>query len=667
MELFYFFGCILVVGILCIFYSRMQIYKKMLYAEREDRQRGGVVQVKSHTPPVEKTEAGEVLCMLSQAYDTMGLKPYHYEVNEDKIYSNIGSGSSVIALQTFISRYIHPGFRKDFEDLVAEVCRGVRDSFQIKIQTYSHGGALEWTDIRGTGIDKDANGYPCRIVGVRKNITTEMENEWKLKEQAFKIELVSKSGKAGLWDYNVKEDLFFYSDSDRKMFLGYTWKQYLESVHPDDRLVLAGIMQQILNNEMDVLQVAYRLRIPGGEGYHWFDIAAVVSKRDAEGNPSVISGLRWDITTNILEKQQLEKSKAMLEMTFAASGIIPWEFDLNTRKLSSNNENSLFYHQSYTDEEYIREYVHPDHQELVSMQVERLLKEEQDSLNLKVLTFYNGQYEWTEIVGKKVQNVHFSFYNVVGTCQIITAEVEKQEELIRLRKEAEESNRLKSMFLANMGHEIRTPLNAIVGFSDLITQTDNPKEAKEYSEVIASNNELLLQLVNDILDLSRIEAGQMEFHLSNVDICEIFKGLNQTYSLKIPEGVQLFCETPDTSCMIYTDKNRLMQVISNFLNNAVKFTTQGNISMGYSHSEGNVRCYVKDTGIGIAKDDIPKVFERFARFDSFASGTGLGLSICETIIQHLGGKIGVSSELGQGSEFWFVIPDTKILSGSLAN
>ena len=232
----------------------------------------------------------------------------------------------------------------------------------------------------------------------------------------------------------------------------------------------------------------------------------------------------------------------------------------------------------------------------------------------------------------------------------------KQDEERREKEKAEEANRLKSAFLANMSHEIRTPLNAIVGFSNLIAHSESPEDALEFCKIIETNNELLLQLINDILDLSKIEAGQLEFSFSNIDVSSLFSMLAQTHQTRTKEGVTLECILPEKPCFIHSEKIRLTQIMTNFLTNACKFTFEGSIRMGYEEIEGGLRFYVSDTGKGIARENIPHVFERFAKFDLFIQGTGLGLSICQTIVNRLNGEIGVESEEGKGTTFWFTIP-----------
>lgn len=245
--------------------------------------------------------------------------------------------------------------------------------------------------------------------------------------------------------------------------------------------------------------------------------------------------------------------------------------------------------------------------------------------------------------------------------RITTVKAHMMEEQKILREKADESNRLKSAFLANISHEIRTPLNAIVGFSSQLAYADDKEEAHAYMKIIETNNALLLQLISDILDLSKIESGQLDFHYSETDIVQVCRNLKQEYQPKIKEGISLQCELPDKECIIYTERHRLAQAISNFLSNAAKFTEKGHICFGYEHITAGLRFFVKDTGKGIADEDLPKVFARFEKIDNFTPGNGLGMSICKGIIEKMNGEIGVKSELGKGSTFWFTLP-CKIIS-----
>ena len=218
-------------------------------------------------------------------------------------------------------------------------------------------------------------------------------------------------------------------------------------------------------------------------------------------------------------------------------------------------------------------------------------------------------------------------------------------------EKAEQANQLKSAFLANMSHEIRTPLNAIVGFSNMLPEVDDREEMREYTDIIETNTNLLLQLINDILDMSKIEAGTFDFCPALIDVNQTMEEIEQSMQLRLKNDAVTFtfCERlPE--CMLYIDKNRLMQLLSNFIVNAIKFTKSGSIRMGYRMKDINtIYFYVSDTGCGMSSEQCRHVFERFVKYNPFIQGTGLGLSICHMIVEHLKGEIGVNSEEGKGS------------------
>ncbi len=230
-------------------------------------------------------------------------------------------------------------------------------------------------------------------------------------------------------------------------------------------------------------------------------------------------------------------------------------------------------------------------------------------------------------------------------------------EVMSLKEKAEESNRLKSAFLANMSHEIRTPLNAIVGFSALLAESDDAEEKHQYLSIINANNDLLLRLINDILDLSKIESGTMELKLSTFDMSVEFENYYTTFLQKCQyRNIQLLKHNPYKSCVITIDKNRMLQICMNYLNNALKYTAKGFIKMGYEYKNKGIVVFVQDTGIGVPENKKSLLFRRFQKIDDFAQGTGLGLSICKAIAEVMGGKVGFETEFGKGSIFWAWIP-----------
>ena len=247
---------------------------------------------------------------------------------------------------------------------------------------------------------------------------------------------------------------------------------------------------------------------------------------------------------------------------------------------------------------------------------------------------------------------------ILLTVTDITKQKKIQEELEKSKKSAELAGEQKTAFLANMSHEIRTPLNAIVGFAGLLP-TATEEERNSYIEIIKGNTNMLLQLVNDILDMSKIEAGTLEFIYTDVDVNRVMYELQGVFRLRLEEAdspVKICFEPTQPVCFIHTEKNRLSQVISNFLSNAMKYTSTGSITLGYEVKDNGMYFYVTDTGTGIPADKVGKVFERFTKLDAKRQGTGLGLSISQTIVKRMGGTIGVKSEVGRGSTFWFVLP-----------
>lgn len=399
----------------------------------------------------------------------------------------------------------------------------------------------------------------------------------------------------------------------------------------------------------------------------------------ADGKEHVISmnktlvsyeGEKWMVSSALDITELEEKKKQMMllnkryELILRAIGLVPWTWNVPTGVIERDrgfvNPDDLLAKvpiiENKTD--FINRIV-PEHRTRLFDEFSRL---ENGTLNI-----VNEEYQivggsgipmWKETFGIIYEKDNEGQpRTLVGASYSIEDRKRMQQELVIAKEKAEESSRLKSAFLANMSHEIRTPLNAIVGFSNILADKCNDEESRQYIHIIEHNNELLLQLINDILDLSKIETGTLEFIYSDVNINDNLQEVQAVANTKVSKDVNIELDTPIENCILYTERTRLLQVINNFVSNAVKYTSSGSIYIGYElPRDGYIRFYVKDTGIGMPSEKKDTVFDRFVKLDSFRQGTGLGLAICKMIIEKMDGEIGVESELGKGSEFWFKIP-----------
>lgn len=392
--------------------------------------------------------------------------------------------------------------------------------------------------------------------------------------------------------------------------------------------------------------------------------------------PDIIDIFCMDSTSLHNTQQQLRSTNHKLSMALDIANIIPWKWDLkekviycdvskSTRQLSEvmgvSEDQVAVPEQCYFAKimKEDRMGVERAYQDLIEGKVTKILKE------YRVMNHgpEGWHVDWVEVQAAVDQrNADESPATLIGSLLVITERKKLETDLLSARDRAEESNRLKSAFLANMSHEIRTPLNAIVGFSSILASSEDAEEKQEYISIIENNNTLLLQLISDILDLSKIEAGTLEFAYSDIDLNRLIDEVCSSISLRIDSAhVALIAEKGvGNEFVIHSERTRVQQVLINLLNNAAKFTQEGSITFGYRlQGDGMIYFYVKDTGCGIPQEKLNSVFQRFVKLNNFVQGTGLGLSICQTIVHHMGGEIGVESEEGNGSTFWFTIPYLK--------
>ena len=384
-----------------------------------------------------------------------------------------------------------------------------------------------------------------------------------------------------------------------------------------------------------------------------------------------------DNTELVLTQQMLKSTNHKLSAALDAADMTPGQWDLQTGLLSCNVSHDLY----VTEEEVTHDgnliivptsacfaKICDEDRERVRDAFERLANGETQKMREEYRVGRQWlpspqQNEWVEVrAAVDERDANGKPLSLIGTSMTVTQRKEMEEALVQAKVKAEEANTLKSSFLANISHEIRTPLNAIVGFSSLLVSAERgiSEEKQEYINIIENNNTLLLQLISDVLDLSKIEAGTMEFDYAPVDVHGLFIELEDTFRLRNKKsGICICYHRRTTECVVKADRNRLVQVMMNLMNNAVKFTGEGSIEFGFDvREDGFLHFYVTDTGCGIPEERLEEIFGNFVKLNSFVQGTGLGLTICRAIVERMGGKIGAVSRLGQGSTFWFTLPYT---------
>ena len=355
-----------------------------------------------------------------------------------------------------------------------------------------------------------------------------------------------------------------------------------------------------------------------------------------------------------------------LSLMLEAGNVFPWFADIVSGKIEIGDE--LFRAYGVDRKEFHDDFfrmttfvasIYPDDRGIFEAIYNSLLAGESCKIGLQLrLDLLNtGVYKWVDLKGVAQEfDERGKVTKVLGFIADIQKRRDDEQALIEAKQRAEESDRLKSAFLANVSHEIRTPLNAIVGFSEVIAHTESECEREEYLDIVKANSNLLLHLINDILDLSRIESGKMEFIDENIQMDELCEELRQMHQMRIKNDVKIIFERPAASLTIVSDSHRLRQLYSNLISNAIKYTEKGAITFGYKLKGDMMEGYVRDSGSGIPAEKLNNVFGRFEKLDLLKQGFGLGLSICKSILDKMGGEIWVESELGVGSCFYFLIP-----------
>ena len=499
--------------------------------------------------------------------------------------------------------------------------------------------------------------------------TTEKdENTELLKEKLLKVNSVLAAHQIALWEININTlectftQEYFESLGLDKVGIRYqNLEEFCSFVHPDDKhlVSLEGFQKKLDGfDESNVL----RVRCVGAHGeIVWLEDHLLSVEKDKSGNLERLLCYTVNVTGQCEREAHIsrveERNRKIIQALPEFIFILDQDFFITDVLMSSDT--ILLHPVEQLRGADGRTIYSPEVCDLFLRNIRQCLEDGE----LKEIE-YPLDVDDCERHYFQARIAPFEDNKVMALIHDIGDRVQRSNELIEAKQRAEEADRMKSVFLANMSHEIRTPLNAIVGFSEIIALTEDEVEKAEYLNIIQKNSNLLLQLINDILDLSRIESGKSEMNFQLVEMTGLIDEVEKVHRLKMKTAIRLNVIRPDEEIWIMVDRNRITQVLFNFLSNAIKNTHEGAITLGLEVCGEWLKVYVTDTGCGIAKEKLPLIFNRFEKLNDFVQGTGLGLPICQSIVERLGGKISVESEVGVGSTFVMTLPYRQFVLGA---
>ena len=502
------------------------------------------------------------------------------------------------------------------------------------------------------------------IIGTQMDVTEKVQMLKKTQDLVTKRELAMQVSNIVHWDFDINTKKFeSYNDpiNDYAPNKLVSVEEFQNVVHPDDRSTYFDAMQSMLSGENQTVNFTCRIQTKYDTAWQYCNVIGVPFEQDETGRTIRFTGFRQNISKLHRLNEELKERNYKMDLTFKTVGMSYWDFDVISQQFTAFNDPVNDYHPETPIS--INQYLsvsHPDDVDIILKHFENMVqgKEHEFSFQYRSKTKWDEEWQTLIVTGVQVERDKRGRTIRYTGIRFNNTKWEKMaQQLVDLKEKAELSDRLKSAFLANMSHEIRTPLNAIVGFSSLMVDCDNRQEKKEYMDIIESNNELLLRLINDILDLSKIESGILERKREEFNLTKVSSELYTMIQPKITNpNVEFIMDNSGPDCWVFLDRNRLKQVWMNFLTNAVKSTHAGYVKMGYVIENEGIRIYVEDSGVGIPIELQNRVFGRFQKLNEFAQGTGLGLAISRAIIEGAGGKIGFTSTPDVGSTFWAWIP-----------
>ena len=560
-------------------------------------------------------------------------------------------------------KMLHPDDRETQLAALDSLIRGEQQRAEEVFRYPSDDGSYHYYESRM--MVSFENGEATAILGTQKDITNAMEHEKQAEEYRLRFELAIEAGGLKPWIYDIEKNIFLNLQADGNEIppQGLSLEERCAMIYAPDRNAYRQFISAILDGSRNKDVAIFRFHLPDDEEQFTYNEVRMLAVTNKDGKISHIIGTKKDVTRQTVSGKKLSDGIEQLRFAIQTADMTMWKYNPATRLFTVYNEPIVgnIDGSQLSMANYLHCFAPEDIASEQFSNVENIMRngfDESYSIDMRVRI--PGDTEWQYCTIRGVPFDHDETGRVttyLGIRQNNTKMILYQKQLETEREHAMQADKLKSAFLANMSHEIRTPLNAIVGFSDLLQTTDDPHERAEFANIINANNELLLRLIGDILDLSKIEAGFIELNPKSFDLSNVFDDIYLTSKQRnTTPDIEFIGLNPYKHCIVTLDKNRVVQVGMNFMTNAIKHTRHGSITIGYEYVDHGIRLFVEDTGTGIPKDKQSKLFERFAKLDDFSQGTGLGLAICKAIIDIMGGKIGAESEEGKGSMFWAWIP-----------
>jgi signal transduction histidine kinase/ABC-type amino acid transport substrate-binding protein len=559
-----------------------------------------------------------------------------------------------------VLKQIHPDDHKLFVDTIGRLSNGenINDKVMIKMSTRRDEsfGYIE----NEYALIFDEQGNVETVVGSFRDVTDMIVTQGKLKESMTKMEFIINASGLILWELDSKT-LNFSSYNETLLDNNRAWNlsDVDAFVHPDDRENVHNNIESLRDG--DNKSISFDLRVKAIEATEWRNcsITAIPFVRDNHGKVIKYVGFRRDNTEVLKKAEDLRLFSEKINYVLKSSKIIIWEYDIKSHIITMyDGLNSVV--EVISCYEYFDRLKGKDRDDAVDLytRMDKGLVESFSNIReLDEPLSNGGDTQFAIFNGLPLYDGEHHVKSYFGLRRDITELIETQHRLEAETEKAKVADKLKSAFLANMSHEIRTPLNAIVGFSNMLPSVADDKERTQFIQIINTNNELLLHLIDDILYLSKIESGVMEINNTEFDLADTFNIVSKSLQQRCTNpDVKFISDNPYSKCIIVSDNNRMVQLITNFTTNALKNTPRGHVKIGYKCDDDGVTLYVEDTGVGIPEDKIGDIFKRFEKLNEFVQGTGLGLSICKAISDSWNGKVWVESKPGKGSTFYSWVP-----------